>query len=432
MSERRPNRRRTVADPLDESVPVGRVSTWAPFAHTAFRVLFVAQLVANVGRLMQAAGSAWSIEEHGGSALQVSLVQTATYTPLVVLGLVAGTLADRLDRRLLLLACQAWMALSATALFAVSLAGWSDPAVVLALTFAIGLGTALAAPTWAAMQPALVPPHLIGRAIALNGLTFNVAQALGPALAGVVIVALGTEWVFAINATTLSCTVVALLAWKSPVATQRPAESFMAAFRAGTRFMGTAPQRQILTRFAIFFIPAASVMALTPVLASDRLRLAGGGFGALMAMFGAGAALSVVIWPAVERRGEEWGIAASTVLLAVALAVSAVVTQPVIVAAALLAAGIAFTLGSTSAVVAAQRVVEEPMRARAMATYVVTSGAVVAAASAVWGVVAKLGAENALGIAAVLAVLSFLVRRRWPLPARVEPSDKRMEPAVDS
>ncbi|WP_236794743.1 MFS transporter [Amycolatopsis sp. GM8] len=398
------------------------ISAWAPFAYGAFRVLFVTQLVANVGRLMQAAGSAWSIQEHGGSAVEVSLVQTATYTPLVVLGFAAGTLADRVDRRLLLVACQAWMALSATALFVVSLAGGSQPNVVLALTFAIGLGTALAAPTWTAIQPALVPPHLVGRAMALNGLTFNVAQALGPALAGLVIAAVGTGWVFAINATTLSCTVVTLLVWRSPVTAPRPTDSFITSFRSGIRCITTAPQRQILLRYAVFFIPAASVTALMPVLAAHRLHLTGTGFGVLMAMFGAGAALSVVIWPAVERRGEEWGMVLSTVLLTAALIVSALVTQPVVVAAALLVAGIAYTLGATAAVVAAQRVVGESMRARVMAAYVVTSGTVVAAASALWGLVAKLGVAKALGIAAVLAALSFLARRRLPLPDRDEPA----------
>lgn len=397
-----------------------RVSTWAPFAHAAFRILFVAQLVANVGRLMQAAGSAWAIQENDGSPLQVSLIQTATYVPLVALGFLAGTLADRLDRRRLLVACQAWMALSAAALFVATWLGWTDPLVVLALTFAIGLGTAIAAPTWAAVQPSLVPRHLVGRAVALNGLTFNVAQAAGPAIAGLVIAALGTQWVFLVNAVTLACTVPAVLAWQAPAPPARPAESFGQSLRAGLRSVVVAPQRRILARYATFVVPATAVMALTPVLAGERLGLTGGGFGVLLAAFGAGAALAVTIWPRVESRGEEWGLVASAVVLALALVTAALGTQPVVAGAALLAAGAAFTLGSTSAFVAAQRVADDAMRARIMAAYTVTSGAVVAAGSAGWGLVARTGLVGAFAIAAVLAVITVAAHFRWPLPAKPE------------
>ncbi|MFE0419642.1 MFS transporter [Streptomyces tendae] len=425
MLRRQPGRQRAAVPALPDKAaapPPGsrRVSTWAPFAHVAFRILFVTQLVANVGRLMQAAGSAWAIQENGGSPLQVSLIQTATYAPLVALGFVAGTLADRLDRRLLLVACQAWMALGAAALFVATWLGWTDPLVVLALTFGIGFGTAVAAPTWVAIQPSLVPPHLAGRAIALNGLTFNVAQAVGPALAGLVIAALGTRWVFAINTVTLACTVPAVLAWKAPARPPHSTESFGQSFRAGLRCIATAPQRQILTRYALFILPATAVMAMTPVLAGERLGLAGAGFGVLLATFGAGAALAVIVWSRVEGRGEEWGLVASTVVLAVALVTAAVSTQPVVVGVALLAGGIGFTLGSTCAFVAAQRVLDDTMRARVMATYTVTSGAVVAAASAGWGVVARLGFVQAFALAAAVAVISLLMRRRWPLPARAE------------
>jgi MFS family permease len=391
--------------------------------------LFVTQLVANAGRLMQVTGSAWAIQDHGGSPLQVSLIQTATYAPLVALGFAAGTLADRVNRRLLLVACQAWMALSATALSVATWIGWTDPLVVLALTFAIGLGTAIAAPTWAALQPSLVPSRFVGRAIALNGLTFNVAQAVGPALAGLVIAALGTQWIFAINAFALSCTVLALLAWKAPVPASRPTESFGRSLHAGLRCIMTAPQRQILTRLTIFMVPAISVMALTPVLADERLGLDGSGYGVLLATFGSGAALSVTIWSRVEGRGEAWGMSASAVLLTVALVTAAVCTQPVIVGAALLVSGMGYTLGSTCAYVAAQRVVDEAMRARVMAAYVVTSGTVVAASSAVWGIVARAGVATAFAVAAVLCGVSLAAGRRWPLPRG---RDKQADETADS
>ncbi|MFD6288558.1 MFS transporter [Streptomyces sp. NPDC060205] len=137
----------------------------------------------------------------------------------------------------------------------------------------------------------------------------------------------------------------------------------------------------------------------------------------------------MTIWSRVEGRGEEWGMVFSAALLTVALVTAAICTQPVVVGSALLVSGIAYTLGSTCAYVAAQRVVDDALRARVMAAYVVTSGTVVAAASAAWGIVARAGVGKAFAVAAVLSALSLAIRTRWPLPRA---TDKRADGAADS
>jgi MFS family permease len=118
--------------------PRGQASTWAPLRSTIFRALFLAQLVSNVGTLMQTIASSWLMGELGGSAALTSLVQAAVYLPVVVVGIPAGALADIFDRRRLLLITQLAMMAIALALTFLSARGLLVPTSLLALTFATG------------------------------------------------------------------------------------------------------------------------------------------------------------------------------------------------------------------------------------------------------------------------------------------------------
>src|SRR5215831_10031498 len=138
-------------------------AAWAPLSHPVFRALWIASLVSNVGTWMQNVGAAWSMTSLSPSPLMVALVQSATSLPVLVVGLPAGAVADIVDRRRLLLVTQTWM-LAASALLAVlSWAGLMTGAALLALTFALGIGTAMNTPTWQAITAELVPPSELTR-----------------------------------------------------------------------------------------------------------------------------------------------------------------------------------------------------------------------------------------------------------------------------
>ena len=130
---------------------------------------------------MQTVGAQWLLIDT--SPLLVSLVQTASSLPIVLLALPAGALADLVDRRRLLLGAQLAMFLAASALAVATFADAASPALILALTFALGCGNAVASPAWQAIQPDLVDRELLPQAAALNGLNMNVARAVGPASA---------------------------------------------------------------------------------------------------------------------------------------------------------------------------------------------------------------------------------------------------------
>ena len=158
------------------------ISAWEPLREPVFRALWIASLTSNIGTWMQNVGAAWLMTSLTPSPVVVALVQAATSLPVFLVGLPAGALADIVDRRRLLIVSQGWMLLSAAALGVLTLIGFMSPWILLALTFALGLGAAMNTPAWQAIVPEVVSPSELQEAVALNAAGFNVARAVGPAL----------------------------------------------------------------------------------------------------------------------------------------------------------------------------------------------------------------------------------------------------------
>ena len=242
------------------------MSPWAPLRHRVFAALFAAQLGSNIGTFFQTVAAAWLMGDLTTSPTLVALIQTASLLPLLLLGLPAGALADIFDRRLLLLATQAWMVVCAGTLAALTFTDHVTPAVLLGLTFALGVGAALMGPAWQAIQPDIVPPREFGQAVALSSLTFNTGRAIGPALAGALVASAGAGWAFVVNAASFLGVVVVLLWWRPPRTSVRlSTESLPGAVRAGLRYGVNAPVlRAVLVRTVAFTGPAAAIQALLP------------------------------------------------------------------------------------------------------------------------------------------------------------------------
>lgn len=123
-------------------------SAWSPFRIPVFRALWIATLASNIGTWMHDIGAGWLMTSLSPSPVMVALVQTATTLPVFLLALPAGALADIVDRRLHLIATQVFMALTAACLAVMALMGGATPWLLVALTFAMGLGTAMTMPAW--------------------------------------------------------------------------------------------------------------------------------------------------------------------------------------------------------------------------------------------------------------------------------------------
>ena len=152
----------------------------------------------------------------------VALVQVASNLPFFLLAIPAGALADVVDRRRLALLALLWLTISAAILAALSLADLAEPSVLLGLTFAIGIGSALLSPAFAAIIPELVPREEIERAVSLNGISVNVARAAGPALGGLVVAAAGVGATFALNAASFLAVMAVLWRWRRDPPDRKP------------------------------------------------------------------------------------------------------------------------------------------------------------------------------------------------------------------
>ncbi len=279
-------------------------SAWAPLRSRVYRSLFLAQLGSNIGTWMQTVAAQWFLVEKHSSDVVVALVQTASLGPTLLLGLLAGALADLFDRRRLLIFLQSYAVLVALVLAVLTYLGRLSATSLLMFTLAIGCAAALTAPAWQAIQPELVPREQIPAASILGSVSGNAARAIGPAIGGLVVALAGAAAVFAINAVSFAGVIVALVAWRRPKQSAPiEREHFGQTIITGLLFVVNGPNfRRILLRAALFLFPASSVLALLPVAAARRWHLGADGYGVALGAIGFGAVLAVVVATPLHRR----------------------------------------------------------------------------------------------------------------------------------
>jgi MFS family permease len=197
---------------------------------------------------MQTVGAAWLMVSLGAGPMKVALIQTAATLPFFFLALPAGALGDIVDRRRLILVAEYLMLLAAITLSAVTILGLMSPWLLLALTFVLSAGDACQSPSWGALLPDLVEHKDLAPASALNGIEFNLARAVGPALAGVLIAATGVSAAFIVNVLSFFAVIVVITRWKRPAQRRiAPAETLGGATGRGRDEHHCPPPAQIRT-----------------------------------------------------------------------------------------------------------------------------------------------------------------------------------------
>jgi MFS family permease len=406
-------------------------SAWAPLRVGAYRALWIALLISNIGTWMQTVGAQWLLLDAPNAVTLVALVQTASMLPILILALPAGVLADTLDRRRLLIGVQVFQVAVSVILASLTIAGQMGPALLLTLTFTLGAGAALMLPAWQALIPDLVPRQDLPAASALGAINMNAARAIGPAVAGVLISWAGVGFVFALNAVTFVAFALVLLFWRPRIdRPDRSPERFNAALRAGGRYVRHSPiVRRILLRATLFLVPGSALWALIPLVASRRLGLSASGYGLLLGALGVGAVAGAVLMPMLRQRLSTNGtLVASGVAYGVALLVVGIVPNSIAVLAALLFAGAAWiaTLSMTNA--AMQLFLPGWVRARGLSIYQISFAGSLGVASFGWGLLADLtNLVTTFGIAGAMMLAGTATMRRWPL---IDTSGIDRSPAV--
>ncbi|PSJ56280.1 MFS transporter [Mesorhizobium soli] len=396
------------------------VSVLSPFRHKPFAVIWLATLIANIGTWMYSAACGWLMTSLATAPLMVSLVQVASTLPVFLLAIPGGALVDIIDKRKYLIVGEIAISLSASAFAAVIwfhlVTSWN----LLFFAFLVATGEALTAPAWEAIVSLLVPRPELPMAVAANSVSVNVSRAVGPALGGALLGALGVPAPFLLNAVSNFAVIGALAWWPEPTraASRLPPEHFTSAMIIGLRH--ARYNRHLiatLIRAAGFFVFASAYWALLPLVARQQV---GGGptlYGALLGGIGLSAVATAVLLPRLKEwlgvdglaHGGALGSAAATALFGLA-------SSPALAISASVVAGATWITTVSSLNVSAQTALPEWVRGRGLAVYITVMAGALSLGSAIWGEVgSRLGVAPALLVAAVGGGLSVPLLRRWRL-----------------
>ena len=413
-------------EPSTEAPPLPpRQSPWAPLSQPVFRMLWGVWFAANICLWMNDVTAAWTMTTLTDSPVMVALVQSASSLPVFLLGLPSGALADIIDRRRYLIFTQFWVAAVGSVLCVVTLAGAMTAPLLLALTFANGIGLAMRWPAFSALIPELIEKPQLPAALALNAISMNMSRIIGPIVAGALIASLGTAYVFLLNALISIVSGIFILRWHSErKVSVLPGERFIGAMRVGVQYVRQSRRMQaILMRIFSFFFQAAALTALLPLVAR---QLPGGDaatFTLLLAAMGAGAvtiALNMA-WLRQYISGDQL-IRNGAALQAAATAAMAFAPNVWVALPLMFVAGIATICVANSLAISAQLALPNWVRARGMSIYQMSLMGGGAIGAATWGQLASMTSlQTSLLVAAGGgAVMMTLIRRARELDAAVQ------------
>lgn len=282
-----------VGDARRRSWPAGLVA----LDYRDFRLLWSGALVSNIGTWLQAVAQGWLVLQLTDSAFLLGLVTAVGSLPVMTLSLYGGVLADRMDRRLLLLVAQIGL-LAFTMVMALLTATHAITVDWLVLLVGlVGVCSALSSPAWQSFVGDLVPAKALMNAIALNSAQFNVARVVGPALAGTLIAAVGIAGCFTLNGLSFLAVVGALVLMHRPAQTRAPRRvSAWYSLVEGVRYVaGHAEARAITLLATVHTICGMPFLMLMPVFARDVYHGSAGDLGTLLAAMGLGAVAGCLI-----------------------------------------------------------------------------------------------------------------------------------------
>jgi MFS family permease len=397
----------------------GPASLWRPLRSSTFRNLLIADVVSDVGTFMQSVGAAWLMVSLSGGPLYVALIQTASALPFFVLALPAGAIGDIVDRRKLILLTETWMVVVALVLAVMTIAGMMSPALLLILTFALSAGDAFETPTWRAVLPELVQKEDLPAASALNGIEFNFARAVGPALAGLVIAFAGIGTAFLLNTVSFVGVILVVARWKRPhVKRTTPPETVTGATVAAIRYVRYSPAvRAVMLRSGAAMFFASGLLALLPSVAK-RINGSPVGYGVLLGCFGCGAVLGALV---MQRARARWS---ADVVVSAGIAIFGLTTIAAGTLREVLPLGAIMVIGGAAwisfiSLFNVQVLNQAPdwVRARVLAVSMLVFQGAVAAGSATWGAVAaRAGVSTALLWAGTGVILTTALGLFWRMP----------------
>lgn len=390
-----------------------------PLRVPEFRNLLLADLVSDIGTFMQSVGAAWlMVSLHAGPGY-VALIQTAASLPYFLLALPAGAAGDIFDRRQLVLFTEIWMVAVALFLVIFSLTGLITPWLLLTLTFALSAGDAFETPTWRAILPELVSQDDLAAASALNGIEFNLARAVGPAAAGVLIAVAGVPAAFVANVLSFCGVILVVARWKRPVRRRSaPPETLTGATVAAVRYVRNSPAiLAVLARTAVVLFFSSSLFALLPSVAKsvDGRAI---GYGLLLGSFGIGAIGGAFLMQTLRARfSTEQIVSAGAIILGAAITTIPALHGLSTLAIVILISGASWVLFISLINSLVQNLAPDWVRARVLAVFTLIYMGSFALGSAFWGGVAQnRSVRSALLYSGIATIMTSIVALSARLP----------------
>jgi MFS family permease len=388
---------------------------WEPLRNRTFRNLLASNLISDVGTFMQSVGAAWLMTSLTRNPLYIALIQTASALPFFLLALPAGSIGDIFDRRKLILGTETWMLVIAVALTVATFAGVMTPWLLLLLTLGLSIGDAVESPTWRAIFPELVDKEELPAALALNGIEFNLARAVGPGLGGFIVASVGVGAAFAFNALSFFGVITVIKRWKRPLRKSTlPAETFRGATSAAIRYVRYSPGiRRLLLRSAVLIFFTSSFWALLPT-AARELSKSPVAYGFLLGSFGLGAVLgAMVLQRSRSKLSTETLLSSATAIFAAIVLSLALLRTPAVLCFLMLFGGASWTAIMSLFNIMVQELAPDWVRARVLAVYLFVFQGSVTLGSTLWGFIALRTSVHATLAAASIGTAACLLLRPW-------------------
>jgi MFS family permease len=390
-----------------------RFTSFAPLRHRDFARFWTGAFVSNIGTWMETVSIGVYVTEATHQAAWTGAVAAAGFVPTAVLGPIGGALADRLERRKLLLATTVVQTAMATLLTTLFVLGRPAPATVTLIVLGSGIAQSIGFPSYQALLPDLVPSGDLAGAIALSSAQWNLGRVIGPAIAGIVIKLGGYEWALGTNAASFFAVIVVLLTLRLP----RPAPARAGLFASiveGVRFVRRdAGLRVNLAAIALTSFVAAPFIALVPAMALEVFDAGSGGTSVLVTAQGIGAvAMGLSVGPLASRFGARRVMVGGLTALAPALVAYAFAPSLAASALAIFVVGGAYLGAFASFTTIAQLRAPATLRGRVLGVNTVLLGSLYPLGSVVQGALADhigLRATTALS-GGVIATALALVR----------------------
>lgn len=403
--------------------------TFASLRIRNYKLFFWGQLVSVSGTWLQGTAQAWLVlKELKGGAGALGLLSGLMMMPTLLFGLWAGVLADRYDRRKLVMATNTWAAITAGVLAVLTLTGTVRLWMVFVIAFATGLSNAVEMPTRQAFVSELVPTTHVQNAVGLNSATFNGGRVFGPAIAGLLIVLVGTGWCFAINSASFVAVIIGLGLMRSSEMHARPrAPRARGQIREGIRYAWASPVlRSTLVLVLIVGLFTLNFQVFLPLMAKEVFHGGAGMVGVFSAMQGAGALVASLVL-ARRRTFTPYLLAVCTTACGASLVAMALAPWLWLELVLVAASGAGFIAMMLTANATLQLNSEPHTRGRVMALYVMMFGGTTPFGAPLLGFISDhLGARSGTAVAGLAALLAAVL-----LPVVRRSAERRVERVPD-